>query len=41
LSCLHNGTMIPMISMMTGCTCIGLLLIFGPGPVTNRAQRDL
>lgn len=37
VSYLHNGTIMPMVSIMAGCTCIGLLLLFGSGLVVNRA----
>jgi DHA1 family bicyclomycin/chloramphenicol resistance-like MFS transporter len=37
VSYLHNGTIMPMVWMMAGCTCIGLLLLFGSALV--RQQR--
>jgi DHA1 family bicyclomycin/chloramphenicol resistance-like MFS transporter len=39
VSYLHNGTIMPMVSMMAGCTCIGLLLLFGSVLVVNKAPR--
>lgn len=40
LSYLHNGTIVPMVSMMAGCTCVGLLLLFGSALVVNKAPRN-
>jgi DHA1 family bicyclomycin/chloramphenicol resistance-like MFS transporter len=39
VSYLHNGTMMPMVLMMAGCTCISLLLLFGSVLVVNRAPE--
>jgi DHA1 family bicyclomycin/chloramphenicol resistance-like MFS transporter len=39
VSYLHNGTMMPMVLMMAGCTCIGLLLLFGSALVVNRSPE--
>jgi DHA1 family bicyclomycin/chloramphenicol resistance-like MFS transporter len=36
VSFLHNGTIIPMVGMMAGCTGISLLLLFGPGLFSKR-----
>ncbi|MDD3846970.1 MAG: multidrug effflux MFS transporter [Syntrophorhabdaceae bacterium] len=41
LSYLHNGTIIPMVSIMAGSTFLGLLLLLGSAPVANRSPRDL
>lgn len=38
LSCLHNGTIIPMVSIMAGTTCIGLILLFRSSPIADRAS---
>jgi DHA1 family bicyclomycin/chloramphenicol resistance-like MFS transporter len=35
VSYLYNGTIMPMVSMMAGCTCISLLLLFGAGLVVK------
>jgi len=40
LSYLHNGTIMPMVSMMAGCTCAGLLLLVGSALIVNRAPRN-
>ncbi|NLT21951.1 MAG: multidrug effflux MFS transporter [Syntrophorhabdus sp.] len=40
LTWLHNGTIIPVISIMAGTTCIGLILLFGSAPIVDRAPRD-
>jgi DHA1 family bicyclomycin/chloramphenicol resistance-like MFS transporter len=40
LTWLHNGTIIPVISIMAGTTCIGLILLFGSAPIMDRAPRD-
>jgi DHA1 family bicyclomycin/chloramphenicol resistance-like MFS transporter len=39
VSYLHNGTIMPMVSMMAGCTCIGLLLPFGSALVRRQRPR--
>jgi DHA1 family bicyclomycin/chloramphenicol resistance-like MFS transporter len=39
VSYLHNGTIMPMVSMMAGCTCIVLLLLFGSALIVNRAPE--
>jgi DHA1 family bicyclomycin/chloramphenicol resistance-like MFS transporter len=39
VSYLHNGTMMPMVLMMAGCRCIGLLLLFGSALVVNRSPE--
>lgn len=40
LSSLHNGTIMPMLSIMAGSTCIGLILLFGPASVVTRAPGN-
>ncbi len=35
LTWLHNGTIIPVVSIMAGTTCIGLILLFGSRPITD------
>ncbi len=40
LSYLHDGTIVPMASMMAGCTCVGLLLLFGSALIVNKAPRN-
>lgn len=40
VSYLHNGTIVPMVSMMAGCTCICLLLLFGSALVVNRSPKN-
>jgi len=37
VSYLYNGTIMPMVSIMAGCTCVGLLVLFGSRLVVNRA----
>jgi DHA1 family bicyclomycin/chloramphenicol resistance-like MFS transporter len=39
LSCLHNGTIIPMVSIMAGTTCIGLLLLFSSALIPSRTPQ--
>jgi len=40
LSYLHNGTIVPMVSMMAGCTCVGLLLLLGSALAVKRTPRN-
>jgi len=39
VSYLHNGTIMPMVLMMAGCTCIGLLILFCSASVVNRSTQ--
>ncbi len=40
VSYLHNGTIMPMVSTMAGCTCVGLALLF-PGLVVNGTPKPI
>lgn len=42
VSILHNGTTLPMVSVMTGCAIVGLIaLLLGTGTVRYKAKRSL